>query len=180
MSSAARHCNLQLQSETVHWKAPFLTGGEFAAQAQIFLSQQARLPTLTFLFRHRRSFRMSPGFTAQVAAADLTQAHPPTISNYSVIAVDPELNPIAPAAALIPGMGQGPTSKTFYYLAQADVTLPVLKEHVTAKIRRVLQRQEMSPWNYAIFYVDPLEIHPGAPDERVWLGSYQCRPLHWA
>ena len=98
-----------------------------------------------------------------MAPADLSQAHPPTISNYSVIAVDPELNPIAPAADLIPGMGQGPTSKTFYYLAQADVTLPVLKDHVTAKIRRVLQRQEMSPWNYAIFYVDPLEIHPGAP-----------------
>ena len=59
-------------------------------------------------------------------------------------------------------MGQGPTSKTYYYLAQADVSLPVVKNHVTARVRRVLERQEISPWNYAIFYVDPLEIHPGA------------------
>ncbi len=106
-------------------------------------------------------------FSASAAPADLSLAHPPTISNFNVVAVDPELNVIAPSASPIPGMGQGPTTKTYYYLAEADVTLPVLKDHVTAKVRRVLQRQELSPWNYAIFYVDPLEIHPGAP-MNVW------------
>jgi hypothetical protein len=34
---------------------------------------------------------------------------------------------------------------------------------VVAKVRRVFQKQQISPWNFAIFYVDPLEIHPG-PD----------------
>ena len=31
------------------------------------------------------------------------------------------------------------------------------------KVRRVFQKQQLSPWNFAIFYVDPLEIHPGPP-----------------
>jgi hypothetical protein len=30
-------------------------------------------------------------------------------------------------------------------------------------VQRVFQKELISPWNYAIFYVDPLEIHPG-PD----------------
>jgi hypothetical protein len=129
------------------------------------LTTDTPLPTSSFAvipLPTQAQFPDVPNFTASAAPADLSLAHPPTISNFSVIAVDPELNPIGAAASLIPGMGQGPTSKTYYYLAQADVTLPVLKEHVTAKVRRVLQRQELSPWNYAIFYLDPLEIHPGA------------------
>ncbi len=101
-------------------------------------------------------------FTASASPADLTLTHPPTVSNYSVIAVDPELNPVVPGATPIPGMGQGPLSKTYYYLAQADVTLPVLRDNVSAKVRRVLQKEQVSPWSWAIFYVDPLEIHPGA------------------
>ena len=32
---------------------------------------------------------------------------------------------------------------------------------IVAKVRRVFQKQQLSPWNFAIFYVDPLEIHPG-------------------
>jgi len=149
-----------LESAFSYWRGICRSSTDIPLPTSAFAYPNIPLPTQT-------QFPNVPGFTAQVAAADLSQAHPPTISNYSVIAVDPELNPIAPAADLIPGMGQGPTSKTFYYLAQADVTLPVLKDHVTAKIRRVLERQEMSPWNYAIFYVDPLEIHPGAP-MNVW------------
>ena len=45
------------------------------------------------------------------------------------------------------------------------MTLPALGPtgKVVAKVRRVFQKQQLSPWNFAIFYVDPLEIHPGAP-----------------
>ncbi len=32
-----------------------------------------------------------------------------------------------------------------------------------AKVQRIFQEQQISPWNFAIFYNDPLEIHPG-PD----------------
>ena len=119
------------------------------AFAAIPLPTQAQFPNIN-------------GFTASPIPADLTLDHPPTLSNFNVIAVDPEFNPIDSVATLVPGMGQGPTTKVYYYLAQADVTLPVIKGHVTAKVRRVLEKQQISPWNYAIFYVDPLEIQPGA------------------
>jgi len=55
------------------------------------------------------------------------------------------------------------TSASYNYIASADVTLPTLTGTVAAKVRRVFSKQQLSPWNYAIFYADPLEIHPGPP-----------------
>ena len=98
-----------------------------------------------------------------------------TISNYKVVAVDAEWKALASAStAPEPILGQiaatqssaGPNTTLVYnYIASADVTLPALGPtgKVVAKVRRVFQKQQMSPWNFAIFYVDPLEIHPG-PD----------------
>jgi hypothetical protein len=99
-------------------------------------------------------------------------ANPPTISNFKVVAATAEWQPIAGAAATPrPIMGQvsqdvngtatPTTPAVFNYVASADVTLPTLKGNVVAKVRRVFQKQQLSPWNFAIFYVDPLEIHPG-------------------
>jgi hypothetical protein len=92
-------------------------------------------------------------------AADLSF----TISNYSVQAVDPELNPIASNATPPAGIGMSATSATYNYLASADVTLAAMNSKMTAKVRRVFQKQQLSPWNWAIFYVDLLEIQPGPP-----------------
>jgi hypothetical protein len=95
-----------------------------------------------------------------------------TISNYKVIAVTPEWTTLGAAStAPMPSLGQtsGPPTPTttvaYNYIASADVTLPALGKdgNVVARVRRVFQKQQMSPWNFAIFYVDPLEIHPG-PD----------------
>jgi hypothetical protein len=41
--------------------------------------------------------------------------------------------------------------------------MPVLGGNVTAQIAASFRKSKLSPWNWAIFYVDPLEIHPGAP-----------------
>jgi hypothetical protein len=106
--------------------------------------------------------------------------NPPTVSNYKVVAADAEWNPLLAASATpVPMFGQlsssiasldpntNPSIKTtslvLNYIASADVTLPALGPNgrVVAKVRRVFQKQQMSPWNYAIFYMDPLEIHPG-------------------
>jgi hypothetical protein len=98
-----------------------------------------------------------------------------TISNYKVIAVGPEWNALADANTTPPPMlgqlaaGQQvdvvtPTTSAVYnYVASADVTLPSLgpSGRVVARVRRVFQKQQLSPWNWAIYYVDPLEIHPG-------------------
>jgi hypothetical protein len=99
-----------------------------------------------------------------------------TISNYKVVAVDAEYNALANANATpVPQLGQAgsnvssispTTSATYNYIASADVTLNAsfgssTQRQVVAKVRRVLSKQQLSPWNWAIFYVDPLEIHPG-------------------
>jgi hypothetical protein len=111
-------------------------------------------------------------FAKAGTAADLTDEYDPTytVSNVKVVAVDGTLQPLAsPNTAPIPGVGMAQTgtinttSATYNYVASADVTLPSLKGSVVAKVRRVFSKQQLSPWNYAIFYVDPLEIHPGPP-----------------
>jgi hypothetical protein len=93
-----------------------------------------------------------------------------TISNYKVVGVNAEWNTLAGASATPEpelGLAQTGTLNTtaanFNYMASADVTLPALGPTgtVVAKVRRVFQKQQISPWNFAIFYVDPLEIHPG-------------------
>jgi hypothetical protein len=85
-----------------------------------------------------------------------------TISNYKIIAVDPQLNAYPSASASpTPGNGQSGNDTTYNYIASVDVTLPTIRGGVTTKLRRVFQKQQLSPWNYAIFYIDPLEIHPG-------------------
>jgi hypothetical protein len=103
-----------------------------------------------------------------------------TISNYKVVAVNAEYSSLASASASPePMFGQitaaindldpntNPAIKTtplvLNYIASADVSLPTLKGNVVAKVRRVFSKQQLSPWNWAIFYVDPLEIHPGPP-----------------
>ena len=117
--------------------------------------QDIPLPTQT-------QFPSVVNFSAQRAAADLTQSQAPTISNFQVLAIDPQLRPVSSGSPLVPAIGQSPVTATYSYLGQADVTLPVLGGKVTARVRRVFQKEQLSPWNWAIFYVDPLEIHPGA------------------
>ena len=102
------------------------------------------------------------------------------ISNYKVVGVNAQWNVLGSATTIPePMFGQivsavnsaDPTINTkikttplvYNYMASADVTLPALGPtgHVVARVKRVFQKQQLSPWNFAIFYVDPLEIHPG-------------------
>lgn len=101
-----------------------------------------------------------PNFSA-TRNTDPTGAY--TISNYKVEAVDPQLNSIGTTAAPPPGIGMSANSATYNYLASADVTMQAVSSKMTAKVRRVFQKQQLSPWNWAIFYTDLLEIHPGPP-----------------
>src|SRR6267378_38234 len=106
-----------------------------------------------------------PNFTVKAGTTfDNTDEFDPTktISNYKIMAVDPQLNAYASAnASPTPGNGQSGNDATYNYIASVDVTLPTLRGGVTTRLRRVFQKQQLSPWNYAIFYIDPLEIHPG-------------------
>jgi hypothetical protein len=107
-------------------------------------------------------FDRIPNFTASTGP-NPGSGQPFTIANFKIAAVDPQFNlvdqNVAPPAAT--GMSIG--TRSTYYLATADVTLPTMTGNVQAKMRRVFEKQILSPWNYAIFYVDDLEIHPGPP-----------------
>lgn len=86
-----------------------------------------------------------------------------TVTNFKVQAVDAELNATSSSSDMpVAAAGQNGADKSFYYVASADVTMPVSSgPDVTVKVRRVFQQQSSSPWAYAIFYNDLLEIHPG-------------------
>lgn len=91
-----------------------------------------------------------------------------TISNVKVVAVDATFSslssadlPPVPAVGLSQTATASTTSATYNYIASADVTLPTIGGNTVAKVRRVFSKQQLSPWNFAIFYNDPLEIHPG-------------------
>ena len=86
-----------------------------------------------------------------------------TISNFSVNAVDPQLNAIDSSTPPPAATAQTASQTSYYYLASADVSIPVVDApSVTVKMRRVFEKQNTSPWNCAIFYNDDLELHPGA------------------
>jgi hypothetical protein len=85
-----------------------------------------------------------------------------TISNYKVIAVSSEWTALAGSASTPKpelGLAQtgniNTTTANWDYIASADITLPALgpNGNVVAKVRRVFQKQQVSPWNFAIFYV---------------------------
>ncbi|HEV7867447.1 MAG TPA: hypothetical protein VGO90_07180 [Chthoniobacteraceae bacterium] len=88
---------------------------------------------------------------------------PYTLANYKVVAVDQNWVPLANTAAPSPpahGMSLG--TADYSYLATVDVTLPAVGPlPIAVKMRRIFTKSLISPWNYAIFYVDDLEMHPG-------------------
>ena len=107
-------------------------------------------------------FASVPNFTAS-ANANPTTGTPFTIANFKISAVDPEYNVVAQSVAPPTGTGMSVGTRSTFYLAKADVTLPAMTGRIQAKLRRIFEKQILSPWNYAIFFVDDLEINPGPP-----------------
>lgn len=106
------------------------------------------------------NFPLVPNFSATYGASAAA-----TISNFRVAAVDPEMNPLASISTPPPAAtGQNPGSTSYFYVASADVSLPVVSGNpLVVKVRRVFQKEIISPWNWAIFFHDDLEMHPGPP-----------------
>ena len=87
-----------------------------------------------------------------------------TLKNFGVVAVDPLLQPLSSVTTTPPKQtGRGPGSYSYVYLATADVEMKLISRTVTEKVRRVFQKKVQSPWNFALFYNDVLEIQPSAP-----------------
>ena len=129
--------------------------------------------SLDYLYANwRQIMRTSPNlapttseFAGIAAPAGYFQNMPQcTLKSFSVVAVDPLLQSLATATTAPPKQtGRGPGTYSYTYLASADVDVRVVSRTVTQKVRRVFQKRVQSPWNFALFYNDVLEIQPSAP-----------------
>jgi len=144
-STCRQQTNMQLPTETFNIQYPT------ANFTGLPLPSQALFPAVS-------------NFTAS-AGANPVSGTPFTVANYKITAVDPQLGTLASTATSPPpSRGQNLGTASYYYLATADVSLPSFAGRpVAVKLRRVFEKRLESPWNYAIFYIDRLEIHPGPP-----------------
>jgi hypothetical protein len=109
-----------------------------------------------------------PDFTASRGPNPTTGA-PYTIANFRVQAVDPQISTNANGDSTLTtdqvppvATGRGAAHTSVFYLASADVSLPMALEgtYATVKVRRVFRKETKSPWEHAIFFMDTLEIQP--------------------
>ena len=101
------------------------------------------------------------------------------VSNYRVQGVDPLITLSSDTLASGPVSSLGASAavtfssttfnalglwgpKSYYYLASADVTLAGRNGPVTTRVRQVFEKRLASPFQFALFYMDDLEIHPTA------------------
>ncbi|MES2569827.1 MAG: hypothetical protein V4710_07185 [Verrucomicrobiota bacterium] len=105
-------------------------------------------------------FNLIPGFTASTEP-NTASGTPKTIANFKIQAVTPQYLPCSQTVAAPTGTGMSPGSRSSFYKASADISLPSAAGNMQVKIRQIFEKQILSPWSYAIFYVDDLEIHPG-------------------
>ncbi len=100
------------------------------------------------------------------------------LTNYAVYPLDSYWEPrTAGGSTPAPIAGPNHGDLSYYYLATADVMVPTATSrtasnlaataaltdpgNITARVRRVFQKEVLSLWRYAIFYDDNMEIHPG-------------------
>ena len=100
------------------------------------------------------------GFSAQTAA-NSSLSNPVTLADYKIQAVDPQYNVVDQNATPPQGYGMSIGTRTTYYKASVDAYLPTRGQPMLVKLRRIFEKQVIAPWNYAIFFVDDLEIQPG-------------------
>ncbi len=53
--------------------------------------------------------------------------------------------------------------KSYYYLASVDVTLLSPRGPITTRLREVFEKRLASPFQFALFFMEDLELHPTAP-----------------
>ena len=130
--------------------------------------------SLDYLYANWRQIaRTSPNVAPSTSEFALISAPPSsyfpdlkgwTLKNFGLVAVDPLLQPLPTITTEPPKQtGRGPGSYAYSYLASADVEMQLASRTVTQKVRRVFQKKVQSPWNFALFYNDVLELQPAAP-----------------
>ncbi len=83
-----------------------------------------------------------------------------SVANFQVQAVDAQLGSLSSSTAPPAASSQSTGDHSYFYLASVDISTPFLSKPVPVKMRRIFQKQVQSPWQYAIFFNDDLDIHP--------------------
>ncbi len=97
-------------------------------------------------------------------AADFPNIPGLVIKTYHVRPVTPTWQPITATSTRPAGvLGQNAATISFFYEAEAEVELNGIHGKQTAHLKRIFEKQNISPWAFAIFYNDLLEMHPGPP-----------------
>jgi hypothetical protein len=138
-----------IQEQYMYWREICRASASQGPTTSAFSS--IPLPTTT-------QFPNVPNFTATTGTSTSY-----TVSNYGVTAMTPELQPLSGSTATVPGVGTSGSNKTFFYRATATVSMPDRGANVTFKAAQIFEQQYQNPWDWALFFVDPLEIEPGPP-----------------
>jgi len=102
-------------------------------------------------------FANVPNFTATTGSGSNY-----TVSNYKITALSPQLQPLASSVLPAPALGMSGSNQTYFYKATVTVNMPDRGPNVTLNACQIFEQQYQNPWQWAIFYMDPLEIDPGS------------------
>ena len=151
MAQATSIANGCIQNEFMYWReicrslSSTTQGPPTSSFANIPLPTQSQFPNIS-------------NFTATTGSGSSY-----TVSNYSVVALTPQLQVVSGSSNPTAGIGETATTKTYFYRATATVTLADRGLPVTFNASQVFEQQYQNPWEWALFFADPLEIHPGPP-----------------
>jgi len=149
MESAEAIANGCLQDEFMYWREISRASATQGPTTSAFSS--IPLPTTT-------QFPNVSNFTATTGTS-LSY----TVSRYKVTAVTPELAALSGSTATIPGVGTSGSNRTYFYEGTATVSMPDRGPNVTVNAATIFEQEYQNPWDWALFFVDPLEIEPGEP-----------------
>ena len=100
---------------------------------------------------------------ASQQAGSFIQTIPSTAYTINAIAgTDPTKTPLGSTSTPTPSQSQNNYMTTYNYLAEADVPYANVDGSSTVKICKIFQKSVLSPFHYAVFYNDDLEINPGS------------------
>ncbi|MGA3169443.1 MAG: hypothetical protein ABSE62_00365 [Chthoniobacteraceae bacterium] len=149
ISEATAIANGCLQYQFMYWREICRTHNTQALGTSYFSS--IPLPTST-------QFPNVSNFTATTGSGSSY-----TVSNYTVSACNAELTPLTGSTSPPAGVDATGTNKTYFYEANVTVNLPDRGINVALTASQIFEQQYESPWEWAIFFADPLEIEPGEP-----------------
>jgi hypothetical protein len=151
MGQAAAIANGCLQDQFMYWREICRCNPSFSPITGVPTNKFTGIPLPT-----TTQFPNVSNFTATTGSGSSY-----TVSNYSITALTPQLVPVSGSTIPTAGIGENVNEKTYYYKGTVSVTLPDRGIPVTFNACQIFEQQYQNPWDWAIFFNDPLEIHPG-------------------